>query len=232
MKKLLSKISAAVISLIAFCAPSYAIGGTLYINGEVAFKLSKMVRRVSDKSNPNYQLIQDCDKGVYEITDYRTSKCGVKKYILSAFDSNIISCTQYNHYYKAGLKNLLDKRTAVYHFTKRDAAMYKGEMYDSGYEDLCCENLVKTPLQIGRGGKLYERKVCDTRYGWATVFNIEYFSGPRSTMSDEQGKKRYAGYYIKNRRGNVIGKVVGEFFPLDAVLMLYLEGQLKELIPR
>lgn len=236
MKKLFSKISAAMIGLFTLCVPAYAAkGGSLYINGKEAFRLSE-VKEIEDMTDSNYEVMEICDNGHYKITDFRNSKHGQAKYILDSFDYDIIRCTAYNHYHRAGLKSLGSEKERLYHFQIGDHRMYEGILFDEGGKsryDIESQVTRKLPFYFKRPGERV-RVVRNAKSSCSTVFKIEYFKGKTKSeniMLDDEKKnqKRYAGYYIKDRKDNIVAKVTGSFFPPDAVLMLYLEDQLNGL---
>lgn len=241
MKKLFSKIFSATIGLLTICAPAYAgeVVGRLYVNGSKnpAFKLVT-ADKIGDYKDPKYEIREMCDE-CYKIKDYRSSLLGREKYILSHFYHDVDTGCAYNHYYRARLK-MLETPINLYHFQRSDHRIFKGKLYDmykkNGRDPYGIESEVDEMLPFCfKAPSEKERVVRDEMHSDSVVFKIEYFKGKtrsENVMLDDKNKRQisYAGYFVRDRHDNIVAKVTGSFFPPDAVLMLYLEGQLEGIL--
>ena len=240
MKKLFSKIFSATIGLLTICAPAYAgeVGRLCVIGSKNPAFTLVTADDIGGSEDPKYEVREMCDE-CYKIKDYRNSVKGIEKYTLSHFYSGFDTRSVCNHYYRAGLKML---RTPInlYHFQRCNHKMFKGKLYDmykkNGRNPYGIESEFDRRLPFCfKDPRENVRVVRDELHSNSVVFKIEYFKGKtrsENVMLDDRNRRQisYAGYFIRDRHDNIVAKVTGSFFPPDAVLMLYLEGQLEGIL--
>lgn len=226
MKKLFGKIAAAMFGLLTFCAPIHAELGTMYVGNEVAFKLFGVDKWVGEEADTT-------DLVPYVISDFRS---GEEEELYSIAERS----GGYDHInieeralWKKGAEN--DKKFLIYKFKFANGLISRSVRHNDpqGPSVHNTRFLAAIHKENERDRTVYARnKDKDGNFvkGYSKIlFKTSYFKSDRrpNEFPNDSKDKFFSGYYIKRADGSIAAKVIGDYFPIDLVAMLVLNGDLK-----
>ena len=225
MKKLFSKIAAAMIGLFTVCAPIYAEVGRIYIGNRQAFsfcgtpekkgskKLSASRFLIKGNVNGKYVehifLIDDPNEPLYnqEILMYNTEDIpAVGKGINRKFYNYLCKKSVMTSQFRCVKINCLGKPECV-----ETEAVPIAEIVDAGRDGQ------------DRIARAYNP---NTRRN-EVLFKLEYYDMGRRTLLNDYETRFHTGAYIKRQDGSIVGRIEGKYLPPCVVLYLVLIGAIK-----
>ncbi len=226
MKKLFGKIAAAMFGLFTFCAPIHAEVGTMYVGNEVAFKLFGVDRwegKGADTTKLVPYVIADCRSGEDELL-YNIAE------LPGGYDHINI---EERAFWKRGAEK--DKRYLFYKFKFAEMLVSRSFMHNDpeGPSIHSTKFLAAIHKDNERDRTVYARnKDKDGKLvkGYSKIlFKTSYFKSSDGVLdfTNDSKDKLFSGYYIKRADDTIAAKVVGSYFPIDLVVMLVLNGDLK-----
>ena len=217
MKKLFSRAVVAMLSLFVGCSSAFAEIGYLYVGNENPFsvggtKTPECKVLINNDTGDFYAANGERVPGRWGIANYEFFRAKDKKYLstpqkMVAYRFHDATNTMYRGF----LYSALDKKTN------------KKKTFRCDFEPVarmfCTGERTREIRVIPDGGSRFKE----------FLFKIEYYRDPHegARIRDFEHRKYYTGYYIKKYDDSIVGKVVGEYFPIEFVMYLVLSGELK-----
>ena len=219
MKKLFSKIAAAVIGLFTVCAPICAETGRIYIGNRKAFEFCGTFEKDGTNSRRCYAIkgevngrdvkymfkIDSPDKKLWEqeILMFKSGAFSkVNKGSTEKFYNFLCGERSISSEFKHGKRNAAGKMEHIRTNIKPEA-----KFFDSG---------ANGQNRIARKYNPITGKYSDF------LFELQYYDqGSRGLLNDYETRS-HTGAYIKRRDGSIAGKIEGRYLPPCVVLYLVL----------
>lgn len=218
MKKLFSRAVVAMLSLFVGCSSTFALVGQLYVGNENPFSLACTKNNVEEHviiNNNTYEQYACNGENLFYskgISKYEFFKGSDRKYLITP------------------------QKMVTYQFFNRKDIMYRGFSYSAIDKETHERKTFRCDFEpvakIFRTGECTREVYAISKGGDKFnkfLFKIEYYRAPHESVAlrDYEHKKFYTGYYIKRYDGSIAGKVVGKYFPVQAIIYLVLSGELK-----
>lgn len=220
MKKLFSKIAAAMISLFTVCAPIFADTGKIYIGNREAFAFGGTLKKNGEVSDNCYVIIGKDVKYMFKIVSPE-KKLWQQEILMSksgAFSRVNRGATEKFYSFLCGERTMSSE---FRHAEKNDAGKIERIRTDIKPEAKFFDSGVNGQKRIARRYNPMTGNYSDF------LFELQYYDrGPTCLLNDYE-TKCHTGAYIKRRDGSIAGRIEGKYLPPCVVLYLVLIGEIK-----